>query len=138
MYMNKKKRSKDIRRHEEANLYVPKPMRDHLGDLSKLALGSRCKWKKMATAHGLDVSEIKEYMERIIYNNAMKRKELEDVSKKIRSKEATDESNTTQSTDRDSSSDDLRSGEVRSAQLETGDGLQQTVERSDETPDGVE
>ena len=50
----------------EANQYVRKEMRTHLGNLSKIAFGARGKWKKLCNQLGLTVDEILEQMEAIV------------------------------------------------------------------------
>lgn len=57
------KRSKD---YEEPNQYTTKAMRDYLGQMSKLAFGSRGKWKKLCNQLGLNIYGIKEQMEAIV------------------------------------------------------------------------
>ena len=51
---------------EEVNCYVRKEMRTYLGDLSKIAFGSRGKWRKLADRLALTVDKIKEQMEAIV------------------------------------------------------------------------
>ena len=124
--------------HIDANLYCRKEERTELGDLSKLAFGARGKWKKIATQYGLEIHEIKEQMQRMIYNNAMKRRQLEDASKEIRSGEAESKSSADDVTDGRSESDDVRSEEIRRSQLETGNEMDSTSKRSDETSNSLD
>lgn len=50
----------------EWNQYTTKAMRDHLGNLSKIAFGSRGRWKKLCNELGLNIHSIKEQMEAIV------------------------------------------------------------------------
>ena len=135
--MSKKSKERQ-ERIMDANLYCRHPLRGHMGDLSNLAFGGRGRWKKIATQYGLTIEEIKEQMEKIIYNNAMKRRALEDASKKVRSGETESESSTNDSPIGSSQGDELWSDQIRREQLEEGDGLQQAPERSNEASDSVE
>jgi len=100
-------KKKKLEGPNEASLYARKEKRTELGNLSKLAFGSRGAWLKHARKYGITLESIELQMRAIvnylvknetINENTELLERLDDESKEVRSEEGTDNNDTEKST----------------------------------------